>query len=90
MAKILIGRKLNFATDSVTVAQGTAGGSAWLVAEVNKLVPTQFDYIEVTSKNAEGCPTEVEYKTGGSGGIVVATLTITYDVDGDLESVART
>ena len=90
MAKILIGRKLNFTTDSVTVAQGTAGGSPWLVAELNKLIPAQYDYIEVITKNSDGCPTLVEFKTGGAGGILIATLTIVYDIDGDLASVART
>lgn len=89
MAKILIGRKLTAAADSVTVTQGPAGGAPWLVAEVNKLVPKQYDYIEVLTKNVNGDPTSVQYKTGGIGGTLVATLTIVYDVDGDLLSVTR-
>ena len=89
MAKILIGRKLNAATDSVTVTQGPDGGSPWLVAEVNKLIPKQYDYIEVAAKNVGGDPTLVRFKTGGAGGTLVATLAIVYDVDGDLLSVTR-
>lgn len=34
--------------------------------------------------------TGVEYKLGGASGTTVATLVLTYDVDGNLESVTRT
>jgi len=32
----------------------------------------------------------VEYKLGGASGATVAMLVLTYDVDGNLESVTRT
>ena len=89
MARITIGRKLHKDTDSVTVAQGPPNGAPWPVRDEAKLVPEIFDYIEILSKNANGDPTSVVYRTGGSGGIPVATLTITYDGDGDVQSVAR-
>lgn len=56
------------------------------VFDIGKLVKAEFDYISVTAKNGSGDPTTIVYKTGGSGGTTVATLTITYDVDGDFES----
>lgn len=89
MARITIGRKLHKDTDSVTVAQGPPNGAPWPVRDEAKLVPEVYNYIEITSKNANGDPLTVEYKTGGAGGVLVATLTITYDVDGDVQSVLR-
>lgn len=56
------------------------------VFDIGKLVKAEFDYVAVTAKNGAGDPTTIVYKTGGSGGTTVATLTITYDVDGDFES----
>jgi hypothetical protein len=91
VATILIGRRLNRLTDSVTAAQGQAGGQAWLTAEQNQLVPTHYDHLTITY--VVGKPDlvhTVTYRTGGSGGIVVATLTLTYDVNDNLASVART
>ena len=66
---------------SVAVSPGSAvsisGGS---------LVTEEFDSVVITSKNADGCPTGIEYSFGGT---LVATLTLTYDADGDLQSVTR-
>jgi len=90
MAVITVGRYLDKSTDSVTVAQGPVGGSAWLVRDMNKLVPEMFDFIDIVSRNANGDPTVIDYKIGGSGGITVATLTLTYDIDGELKTVGRT
>jgi hypothetical protein len=52
-----------------------------------QLVPNKFDKIEVLSKNITGDPLVVRYSQSGS---TVATLTIIYDIDGDITSVART
>lgn len=51
------------------------------------LVPAAYDYISLsyTSTNLTG----VVYKTGGSGGTTVATLTIAYSGT-DISSVTRT
>jgi len=78
MAKILIGRKLNQLTDSV---------SAFVK---NKLVVEAHDYIAVTATNVQGKPTTIEFKTGGAGGTLVATLTITYDANGRFSTVTKT
>jgi len=50
------------------------------------LISEDWDDFEVTSKNAAGCPTQVVYRLGAA---VVATLDITYDVDGDLQRLQR-
>lgn len=90
MAKIVLPRNLNLATDSVTAAQGPAGGSPWLVAEQNQLVPAQFDFIDITYNGVVlDQIDQVEYKIGGSGGITVATLTLTYDANGNIKTVTR-
>jgi hypothetical protein len=45
------------------------------------------DYISNTY--TDGNLTSVAYKSGGAGGVVVATLTLTYDGSGNLLTVAR-
>jgi hypothetical protein len=56
------------------------------VAMFNSLVPEQYDYISLgyTGDNI----TTVVYKTGGSGGTTVATLTLAY-TGSRLDSVTR-
>jgi len=56
------------------------------VIALNELVPREFDDVEVTQKNADGCPEIVIYRSAGA---TVSTLTITYDVDGDFQRVVR-
>jgi hypothetical protein len=60
------------------------------VRAMNELIPAIHDYVSITSKNANGDPLIIVYKTGGASGTTVATLTLTYDVDGDLSTVTRT
>lgn len=86
MAKILIGRTLNSASDSVTAEQG-GSSTPWSVAEQNVLVPEQYDYILLGYTGT--LVTSATYKQGGAAGTTVATLTITYDVDSNLESITR-
>jgi hypothetical protein len=61
-----------------------------LLEAIAGLVTQPFDYVVVVTKNAAGDPTQVVYKSGGAGGVTVATLNITYDVDGDFQSVTST
>lgn len=63
-----------------TVNPATAEGQAFM------LVPKQYDYISLSPADL---PTTVVYKTGGSSGTTVATLTITYSGT-DISSVTRT
>ena len=56
------------------------------------LVPFDYDYIALTyvaTGNGAGEVETVVYKTGGSGGATVATLTLTYDVSDNVATVAR-
>ena len=52
------------------------------------LVPDAYDYISLsyTGSNLTG----VVFKTGGSGGTTVATLTLVYDGSDNLTSVTKT
>lgn len=81
------------------VDQGAPNGGAaqaWHVQDadveaqlriINALTPVAYDYIELGYTGAD--LTSVVYKSGGSGGTVVSTLTLGY-TSGVLTSVART
>lgn len=86
MARILVGRTLDSSTDSVTAEQGVAS-TPWSTAEQNILVPEQYDYVELGYTGS--LLTSATYRTGGSGGAVVASLAITYDASNNLETVTR-
>lgn len=53
------------------------------------LVPETHDYIDITYVGATTDINTVVYKTGGSGGTTVATLTMGYDGSNRLTSVTR-
>ena len=53
----------------------------------NSLVPSEYDYIALTYSGDN--LTGVTYKTGGSGGTTVATLTLAYS-GSTLTSVTKT
>jgi len=55
------------------------------------LVSEEFDYVDITNSEIGGqtVPTQVVYKMGGSGGTTVATLTLTYDVNANLETISK-
>lgn len=53
------------------------------------LVPEAFDYQDITYVGATTDISTVVYKTGGSGGTTVATLTMGYDGSNRLNSVTR-
>uniref|UniRef100_A0A6M3K1B2 Uncharacterized protein n=1 Tax=viral metagenome TaxID=1070528 RepID=A0A6M3K1B2_9ZZZZ len=57
------------------------------VLGINNLVQGAYDYISMSY--TDGNLTGVVYKTGGSGGTTVATLTLAY-TDGNLTSLTRT
>jgi len=71
-----------------TIAFGGSGGSSFKAEDFPGLLNFKFDSFEVTEKNLDG-PTEIKYYTGGVGGTLVATITITYDSEGDIETVER-
>lgn len=56
-------------------------------ANFNQLVTEPYDYVDCSYTS--GDLTSIEYFTGGSGGTLVATITITY-VDGCIDTIAKT
>jgi len=59
----------------------------------NGLVPESYDYIALTYVAAGNGAGEVEtaiYKTEGSGGTTVATLTLTYNASNEIATVTKT
>lgn len=55
----------------------------------SSLIPKTYDFISFSP--ATNAPTSIVFKTGGSGGTTVATLTITYGTSGiDVSTVTRT
>lgn len=52
---------------------------------LSSLVPAEYDYIDLSPPNQ---PTTITYKLGGIGGVVVATLTLTYS-GSDVATVSR-
>lgn len=71
-----------------TVNQGAPGASPWPVLAINTLIPVAYDYVALSPTGTN--PTTIVYKTGGSGGTTVATLTLTYDGNNNVQTVART
>lgn len=70
-----------------------AGGSITvdgtvLTKSLNQLVPFEYDFIDLGYTGDD--ITTVVYKTGGSGGTAVATLTLSYSSPGVLDTVTRT
>lgn len=63
-----------------TVDFNTTGGNIF------QLVPKVYDYISLTPPSL---PTSIIFKTGGSGGATVATLTIVYS-GSDISTITRT
>lgn len=64
----------------VNIASSVIAGDSY------KLVPLEFDEIEISVKNANGDPQTILYKTANS---IIAVVNITYDADGDFESATR-
>lgn len=59
----------------------------WNIGILGSLIPVNFDYIALTYTGDN--PTTIVYKTGGSGGTTVATLTLVWDGT-KVTSVTRT
>lgn len=87
----------------MTVNQGT---SPWVTSTTNgateatlaafsaktagAFVPEAFDYADITYIGATTDINTVVYKTGGSGGSTVATLTMGYDGSNRLNAITKT
>lgn len=73
-------------TGAATSALQTTGNT--LLGGIAGLTPSAYDYVSLsyTGSNLTG----VVFKTGGSGGTTVATLTLTYDGSNNLLTVTKT
>jgi len=58
------------------------------VDNLTQLVPFEFDYVALSPTGTN--PTTIVYKIGGAGGTTVATLTLTYDGNNNVQTVVRT
>jgi len=70
-----------------------ATSEALKTLNLGSLVPSAYDYLSISyvpSGPGAGEIYQVIYKTGGSGGTTVATLTLGYDAGNNLTSVTRT
>lgn len=72
--------------DSLVEVMKLTGDSQ--VTLLNSMVPTAYDYIDLiyTGSNIS----RVTFKQGGSAGVTVATLLLTYDSSDNLTTVTRT
>lgn len=68
----------------------TSAGLAQHVNAINDLVPHEYDYVKVTSYDANDNPLIIQYRLGGPAGTLQATLTLTWDVSNRFESVYKT
>lgn len=77
----------------VTVtSDSTASKNALDVNFLGNLIPSDYDYIALTYVSAGNGVGEIEtvvYKSGGSGGTTVATLTLGYDASDRLSTITR-
>ena len=61
-----------------------------LLGSIAGLIPSSYDYIALTyvaAGNGAGEIETVTYKTGGSGGTTIITLTLTYDASDRIADV---
>lgn len=84
----------NITNVSGTVSLPTGAATESTLSTLNAksaaaLVPTAFDYVALTYDGSGNVQTAT-YKTGGSGGSTVATLTLAYNGSNQLTSVTKT
>jgi hypothetical protein len=58
------------------------------INQLNDLIPSAYDYVDLTYTGNN--LTTAVFKTGGAGGVTVATINITYDINDNIKTVART
>ena len=80
--------KVNIADNSGNLVGVTSNRLDVEAITKNSLVPSAHDYIEISYDSSQNVETVV-YKTGGSGGTTVATLTLAYDSNNDLTSITK-
>ena len=77
--------------ENTTAGLATAANQATEIANlraINSLVPSIYDYIELSYSGSN--LSIVVFKTGGSSGTVVSTLSLAYNASDNLISVTKT
>lgn len=77
----------------VVVTVNNTGSDPVPVQVLNDLIPDQYDALTLTyysSGPGVGQVDTVSYHVGGQSGTVVATLTLTYNGSGQVQTVTRT
>jgi hypothetical protein len=83
--------RASYADDAIARRVLQVDGSGNIVSP-SGLIDVEFDYIALTYVAAGNGAGEIEtatYKTGGSGGTTVATVTITYDASDRIATVTK-
>ena len=62
---------------------------ALLVGNVASLINVAYDYVGFSNADGNGNYQTIVYKSGGSGGTTVRTLTLTYDASSNVTSITR-
>lgn len=77
-------------TDTRAVVRTNGANNSLFVLDsvANSLVPEIYDYISL-GYNAGNDLTTVIFKRGGVSGVIVSTLTLGYDVNGNVTSVTK-
>lgn len=74
-------------TQVLPATEATAVSIDQGIDTLNSLVPSVYDFIALSYTGSN--LTTAVYKFGGSGGVVVSTLNITYDVNSNIQTVTR-
>lgn len=71
------------------VPYGFGTGNTWGRVPL-PLIDFAYDYVSFTNPDANDNYQILTFYTGGSGGTIVRTLTLTYDASSNITSIART
>jgi hypothetical protein len=74
-------------TGASRASVNSSGALSVLDMVANSLVPSVYDYIELSYSGSN--VSQVIYKNGGTGGITVSTLNLGYDTASNLTSVLK-
>lgn len=72
------------------IVQYSLDSAAGLTPVPIPLIDKPYDYVVMTSADGNGNYQVFTYKSGGSGGATVRTLTFTYDANSNVTSITRT
>lgn len=74
--------------EQINIDEHDTNLKARTVSLISGLIPASYDFVELLPPG-EVNPTTINFKTGGSGGTTISTLTLTY-VNDELNTVEKT